>query len=147
MNATPGDSPLIGTWRLVSWENQAADGEITYPMGPDALGYILYTEDGHFSVTVMRSNRTPFVAGDLLTGTTDEKVTAMESCAAYCGRYSFHGDHIIHQVELSLFPNWIGTAQRRGLQLDGTRLTLSAGPLTLAGKEQMARLVWERANG
>jgi hypothetical protein len=45
-----------------------------------------------------------------------------------------------------VFPNWIGTDQRRGLQLDATRLTLSAGPLMLAGKDQMARLIWERAD-
>ena len=121
------DNPLIGAWRLVSWENQAADGEITYPMGPDAVGYVLYTQDGYFSVTVMRVRRPPFADGDLLRGTTEEKVMAMESSAAYCGRYSFGGDHVIHHVELSVFPNWIGTDQRRGLQLDGRRLTLSAG--------------------
>jgi hypothetical protein len=83
MHAMLSDNPLIGAWRLVSWRNQAADGEITYPMGPDALGYVLYTRDGHFSVTVTRARRSPFADGDLLSGTTVEKVMAMESCAAY----------------------------------------------------------------
>ena len=38
---------LVGAWRLVSWENRAADGQVTYPMGSDALGCLLYTADGH----------------------------------------------------------------------------------------------------
>jgi hypothetical protein len=26
---------LVGAWGLVSWENRAADGQVTYPMGAD----------------------------------------------------------------------------------------------------------------
>jgi hypothetical protein len=29
----------------------------------------------------------------------------MEGFVAYAGRYSFHGDPVVHHVELSLFPN------------------------------------------
>jgi hypothetical protein len=56
---------LVGAWRLVSWENRAADGQVTYPMGSDALGCLLYTADGHFSVTISRPGRPGFAAGDL----------------------------------------------------------------------------------
>jgi hypothetical protein len=28
---------LLGAWRLLSWENRAADGQVTYPIGTDAL--------------------------------------------------------------------------------------------------------------
>jgi hypothetical protein len=57
----------------VSWENRAADGQVTYPMGTDALGYLLYTADGRFSVTISRAGRAGFAAGDLLAGTTEER--------------------------------------------------------------------------
>ena len=63
---------------------------------------------------------------------------------AYAGRYSFHHDGVIHPVELSLFPNWVGSDQERLVELAGDRLTLSASPLLLAGKRQVPRLVWER---
>ena len=106
MQTALSDNPLIGAWRLVSWENRAADGEVTYLMGPDALGYILYTEDGQFSVTVMRARRAPFAAGDLLSGTTEEKVAAMEACAAYCGRNSFRSDHVIHFLVTEFSKHW-----------------------------------------
>jgi hypothetical protein len=83
---------LVGAWRLVSWENRAADGQITYPMGTDAVGYLLYTADGRFSVTISRRGRAGFAAGDLLNGTPEEKARAVEAFVANAGRYSFHGD-------------------------------------------------------
>jgi Lipocalin-like domain len=49
-------------------------------------------------------------------------------------------------VELSLFPNWIGSDQERWVELAGRRLILSASPLLLAGKRQVPRLVWERVD-
>jgi hypothetical protein len=137
---------LVGAWRLVSWENRAADGQVTYPKGPDALGYLIYTADGRFSVTISRAGRAGFAGGDLLGGTTEDKVRAVEGFTAYAGRYSFHGDRVVHHVELSLFPNWVGTDQERAAELAGDRLTLSAGPLLLAGKQQVARLVWARVS-
>ena len=99
-----GHSALVGGWRLVSWENHAADGQLTYPMGTDPIGYVLYTADGRFSVTISRAGRAGFAAGDLLGGTTEEKARVVEGYVAYAGRYSFHGDRVIHHVELSLFP-------------------------------------------
>jgi hypothetical protein len=137
---------LVGAWQLLSWENRAADGQITYPMGADALGYLLYTADGRFSVTISRRGRAGFAAGDLLSGTTEEQARAVEGFVAYAGRYSFHGDRVIHHVELSLFPNWVGSDQERWVELAEDRLTLSASPLLLAGRQQIPRLVWERVD-
>jgi hypothetical protein len=146
MNDRQGHSALVGAWRLLSWENQAADGQSTYPMGADALGYLLYTADGRFSVTISRANRPRFAAGDLLSGTTHEQAQAMQGFVAYAGRYSFAGDRVVHHVELSLFPNWVGSDQQRSVELAGDRLTLSASPLLLAGQPQVPRLVWERVH-
>jgi hypothetical protein len=146
MNKVQARDALVGAWRLVSWENQAADGQVTYPMGTDAIGYVLYAADGRFSVTISRRVRAGFAAGDLLSGTTEEKARALEGFVAYAGRYSFYGDRVIHHVELSLFPNWVGSDQERWVELAGDRLTLSASPLLLAGKQQIPRLVWERVD-
>jgi hypothetical protein len=144
MNKVQTRDALVGAWRLVSWENRAADGQVTHPMGTNAIGYLLYSADGRFSVTISRRGRAGFTAGDLLGGTTEEQAKAVEGFVAYAGRYSFHGDRVIHHVELSLFPNWVGSDQERWVELAGRRLTLSASPLLLAGKQQVPRLVWER---
>jgi hypothetical protein len=37
---------FVGVWKLVSWENHLADGTVRYPFGKDALGYLLYWENG-----------------------------------------------------------------------------------------------------
>jgi hypothetical protein len=144
MTAEERSDALVGGWRLLSWENRAADGRVTHPMGPDPLGYLLYTADGGFSVTISRRRRTPFAAGDLLGGSTEEKAAAAEAFTAYAGRYTFDGERVVHHVELSLFPNWVGTDQERAVEVSGDRLTLTAGPLLLDGEQQIARLVWER---
>jgi hypothetical protein len=68
----------------------------------------------------------------------------VEGFVAYAGRYTFHGDRVVHHVELSLFPNWVGTDQERSVERTEDRLTLSASPLLLAGTKQVPRLVWER---
>jgi hypothetical protein len=137
-------NPLIGRWRLVSWENRSVDGQISYPLGQDPVGYIMYDQDGYMFVAIMRAHRATFAAGDLLRGSTEEKARAAESYVSYCGRYDFHGDTVIHHVELSLFPNWVGVDQERLVELTGNRLILSTRRMLLAGTEQTAHLIWER---
>jgi hypothetical protein len=115
-------------------------------MGTDPIGYVLYTADGRFSIAISRRDRAGFAAGDVLGGTTEEKARAVEGFVAYAGRYSFQGDRVIHHVELSLFPNWVGSDQERWVELAGDWLTVSASPLLLAGRQQVPRLVWERVD-
>jgi hypothetical protein len=140
------NNPLVGTWRLVSWENRAADGTRSYPMGPDALGILIYTGDGHFSSTLMRADRAEFASSDLLGGTDEERASAVVGYLGYCGRYTFRGDQVINHVELSLFPNWIGTDQCRRIELSDRQLTLIAGPMLLHGKQQTAHVTYKRSD-
>lgn len=139
-------NPLIGTWRLVSWENQSVDdGQVSYPLGKGAVGYIMYNPDGYMFVAIMDPNRPKFVAGDLLSGSQQEKAQAAGTYVSYCGRYEFLGDTVVHHVELSLFPNWAGVEQERLVEVTGNRLTLSTRPMLLGGIQQSAHLIWERA--
>jgi hypothetical protein len=137
--------PLIGTWRLISWENRSVDGQISYPLGKNAVGYIMYNQDGYMFVAIMRPDRATFAAGDLLGGSPAEKAHAAETYVSYCGQYEFGGNIVIHHVDLSLFPNWIGVDQERLVELTGNRLTLSTRPTLLGGTLQTAHLIWQRA--
>jgi hypothetical protein len=142
--ATVTSNPLIGTWRLISWENRDADGRITYPLGEDALGYIIYNADGYMFVAIMGPGRAKFAAGDLLSGTTEERARAAGTYVSYCGRYEFRGETVIHYVELSLFPNWVGVEQERLVEVRGDRMTLSTRPMLFGGMQRSAHLIWER---
>ena len=137
-------NPLIGTWKLVSWENRSLDGQITYPLGEDAVGYISYTQDGYVFVAMMRHDRAEFTAGDLLRASAEEKAHAAETYITYCGRYDFRGNTVVHHVELSLFPNWVGVDQERLVEIAGNRLTVSTRPMLLEGTQRSGHLIWER---
>ena len=137
---------LIGTWRLVSFHIKTADGQVTYPFGRDAVGYYLFAESGYMSVAIMGAHRPKFGAGDILGGTTEEKVAAAEAYISYCGKYEIQADKLVDHVEFSFFPNWIGVDQVRLFELtdNNNTLTLSTRPLLVRGLQQTAHLVWQR---
>src|ERR671917_2245378 len=137
-------NPIVGTWRLISWENRGLDGEIVYPLGKDAVGYIMYGQDGFMFVAIMRRDRAKFAAEDLFGGGTEERAQAAGTYVSYCGRYEFRGETVVHRVELSLFPNWIGVEQERLVEVEGDRLILSTRPIVLGGVQRAAHLIWER---
>ena len=136
---------ITGTWRLLSYEARSSDGSVSYPLGRDAVGYIMYTEDGFMSVSMMASARRRYADGDLRGGTDEEKLAAADSYVSYCGRYEIQDDSVFHHVEVAFFPNRVGTSQRRFIQLDGDRLLLTTSAMLIAGKEQAGHILWERA--
>jgi hypothetical protein len=135
---------IVGTWKLVSWENRNAAGERDFPMGDDANGYIGYTADGHMFVQITARGRTPYADGDPLGGTAEERSAAITSLIAYCGRYTLYDDRVVHHAEISSFPNWEGADQVRFASIEGDRLELSTGALMVDGEVQTAHLIWER---
>ena len=137
-------NPLIGAWRLVTYEAHTGD-DVLYPLGEDASGYIMYTPDGYMSVLMMAAGRQNFEAGDMLAGTDDEKLAAASTFVAYCGRYDYQGDRVIHKIEVAFYPNRVGTEQVRYVQLHGDELILTTPPMVLAGKSRKGRIVWQRA--
>lgn len=121
-----------GTWRLLAYESLAPDGSITLPFGEAPAGLLIYTTDGRMSGQVMRRTRDPLASGPL------------DNYIAYFGAFSIDDDaqEVVHRVEGSLYPNWIGTQQRRGFAFSGNRLTLTAA---LKRSPSVNRLIWERA--
>ena len=137
-------NPLIGTWRLVTYEAHAGD-EVSYPLGEDAAGYIMYTPDGYMSVLIMAAGRTNFASDDILGGTDAEKLEAASTFISYCGGYEFLGDRVIHKIETAFYPNRVGTEQVRYVRRDGDELVLTTPPMVIRGQSRSGRLIWERA--
>lgn len=136
-------NPLVGTWRLVSFAVQDADGGIDFPFGRDAKGSLTYNADGRMAVQFGAANRARLAASDWLGGADAEIAAAARDYFAYCGTYEFHDDTVVHRVELSLMPNWMGGDQVRHVVLDGDTITLSTPPVPIGGRQQAASLVWQ----
>ncbi|HEY9674520.1 MAG TPA: lipocalin-like domain-containing protein [Waterburya sp.] len=137
-------SQFVGSWRLISWENRDDSGNVSYPFGQDAIGYLIYTDDGYMSGTLMKANRPHFAGQDILGGSIEEQARAAQSYIHYCGKYEIQTNKVIHHIEASLFPNWVGINQERFFEFQGNQLSLSTPPLLMNGKQQRGYLIWER---
>jgi hypothetical protein len=142
-----GKEQFIGTWTLVSTEHRHSDGQLTYPLGREPVGIIMYDAKGYISVQLMHPDRPAFASGDMDNGTPTEIKSAFEGFVAYFGTYEVNEEKgtVTHHVEGSLFPNWVGSAQRRFFEFSGNRLTLSTPPILIGGEQITVTLVWERA--
>lgn len=139
--------PLVGGWRLRTWVSVGDNGSEALPMGETPDGLVVYSADGTMVGIMGPGDRPPFATDDVTGGTVEERARAFATFIAYGGTYEVDGESVTHRVETSLFPNWIGTTQRRRWQLDetGRRLTLTSPPVTLGGATRIQRLIWERA--
>lgn len=139
---------LIGTWRLVSWTADV-DGHSLRPFGGETTGLISYTEDGRMWGTLMRSDREQLSAPTLAAATEADRARAAAGYLNYAGTYRVEPGRVVHQVEVSLYPNWIGTEQVREMEWEpnpagGQDLILSAAATQPDGRVVSNRLVWRR---
>jgi hypothetical protein len=122
---------LVGTWTAVSVINTAANGAKTEPFGPNPKGLLTFESNGRFSLITVRPDLPKFGTNNRATGTVDENKAVLQGSIAYFGTYSVNEADKSYtvQVEGATFPNWAGTAQRRGLSISGDELTFvnSAG--------------------
>ena len=133
---------VVGAWKLVEYsiKDKNKDGEKYYPLGKDASGFLLYTPDGYMSAQMMASGRPAYANGHIHTGSADEMAKAAKGYMAYSGRYEvIEKNHtLIHHMEVSMNPTWLGQAQERYVTLTGDTITISA-------PANNAVLIWKRA--
>jgi hypothetical protein len=118
---------LVGSWQLISWEENES-GTVNYPLGPDAVGQIIYTEDGRMSAQLMRRGVQRFASEDWRKASTEEKSRGWSGYFGYFGTYSIDLQRraVVHHIEGSWFPNLLGTDQVRQFRFEGERLILDA---------------------
>jgi hypothetical protein len=134
---------IVGTYKLLSWENRRASGETSYPLGSDAQGFLHYSKDGYMFVHIMASNRRVYSGGDLFGGESSEIVAGANSHISYCGKYRIENGEVIHTVDISSFPNWVSTEQRRHFEFKKGNLLLSVQGLKLGNEGVGAYLTWQ----
>ena len=139
-------APVVGTWKLVTYTTETADGKRTFPLGEDAVGMAVYLPNGRVSIQFMKRDRPKFQSGDAWRGTLEEERAAFEGYFAYAGRYTLDEQRstVTHHIEVSSIPNYVGIDLSRTFTIAGNRLTLRTPPRMLAGQTSTSTLIWER---
>ncbi len=139
---------LVGTYRLVDWVFTLDGVMPRHPFGADARGLLTYTADGRMWAALMRAGRPMLGTGSLLEAPPHDQAAAAAGYLSYAGSYRVEGREVVHHVEMSLFPDWIGEDQRRGFRFDKEDLVLTTPEtITSDGKRAKNVLRWRRIAG
>jgi hypothetical protein len=135
----------IGTWRLVAYTSEV-DGKVSYPLGMDATGLLVYEAHGYMAAQIAGGQRPLFTTEDYRKLTPAETDAAFKSYVAYFGTYEVDREKkaVIHRVKNSLLPNWAGTDLTRLYEFNGNRMTLRSKLMPRGGHKIVLTLDWER---
>ena len=129
-------SRLIGVWRLRSCLRTFKDGRTEHPFGEQPVGRIEYDKPGRVSALLMRPGRQ-----SALPPRTELDDDAVTGFVAYFGTFNIEeaAQTVVHHVEASLAPGWVGTVLKRRFRFNARRLIL-----TRPAPDSSDELAWAR---
>lgn len=137
---------FVGAWKLASLEFHETNGGGVRAV--EANGRLTYDTQGNMTAQMFYPGRPKFAANDAFNPTPEEALAAFAGSTAYFGTYTVDNEQqvIVHHVEDSVYPNYIGQHLRRKFRFDhnGQRVTVSTEPVILDGQQVIVSLVWER---
>lgn len=133
---------LVGTWRLVRYVDTAKGEAPVYAFGEHPLGMFLFTQDGNFSISIMRNPPAPESASTDI----DPDACIPAWYCSYFGKYRLDktGSNWIAKVEGGNIPAYLGTDQTRAFKLVGNRIVIT-GEYEEGGRTVRGERVLERA--
>jgi hypothetical protein len=132
-------SDFVGTWKLVDYSFLHEDGSVEKPWGDEVVGFLIYSAEGYMS-----GNLSPAGRRRALEKPANEKSNRKRDYIAYAGPYTVEGEIVTHHVEVSLFPNWLGTAQVRYHKREGDTLILRTPPIRSGEAIVAVQLTWHK---
>lgn len=134
---------ISGTsWTLEKYQSADKDGDILYPLGEDAKGVIIFTNDDRTSVHIMADVNNWVVSEKQLAhyNTEAEQEMAQLGYHSYSGPFTIdeEGETLTTHVELSLISSYVGSEQTRAARIEGDTLYLSNV------KHPERQLIWKR---
>jgi Lipocalin-like domain len=134
---------LIGSWDLLSFSSISAAGSISYPLGQDARGALIYSVDGYVAVNIMMSNRPSFIQPSSFA---KEELRYLDlPYLSYTGTYMIDEKRpsVTHLVEICIYPEWIGQRQFRLIKWNAEELELSSDGIVGSDQTQF-KLLWRK---
>lgn len=150
MSAGDGDTALppaalLGTWVLTDHAIEDAAGNVVERLfGDRPTGRLVYCGDGTVSVHLMSAGIRRLATHRVRGGTVQEKAAAYDGYLGYSGSWVLSGTTLVHHIDLSSFPNYVGTSQLRRIALIGDVLTLSSDPVQSEAGPVAAVATWRR---
>jgi hypothetical protein len=141
--------PLAGAWRLVSWVRVTA-ADTSPVFGPSPRGTLLLDPRSRIAaVQVAAAPRAPLSVALWLDADPDEARAAYVSYFAYWGRYAIDEAAATLTIVLEdcVFPNWVGSEQRRAYRFDDGNLVLHTPAMMVGCEAVHQQLRWARAPG
>ena len=132
---------LIGAWRLKSWTAYDDKNNKLYPLGINAQGIIIYTDDGSMSATIMNPDQMDHLRDGI---SMDSIMMGKGAYFSYAGSYCVMDGKALHMVEVSLIPEFIGTGQERFFEIEGNTLTIHSETPLSDGSIVKHILIWQR---
>jgi hypothetical protein len=135
--------PLVGTWKLMSWELEFQESGKREPYaGNEPKGYFVFTPEGRALALLTGSGRVPGQS-------VEEQAALFRSMLAYSGTYRVEGNRLILSVDICWNESWNGTDQVRDFRIEGDRMEIvsawQAHP-TMPGAPMMRGILsWQRA--
>jgi hypothetical protein len=107
-------NPLVGTWKLVSFEVETEGSNERQPWWDERpVGIVNFTKDGQMLALLTAGDRIASAsAGQLI-----------DSMCAYSGRYRVEGNRLSTIVDSAWLPTWVGTDQLRTFKREGDTLS------------------------
>ncbi len=138
-------NPLVGTWMIVSVNNERADGTKVPLFGPEPQGMLTFDAKGRYSLQLCSSGRPKFAANDRAKGTPEEYKAAIIGCNPHWGRYAIDeaSKIITFKIDHATYANWEGTEQKRSFTLANGVLTYHVPNPETTGAN--AVVTWKRA--
>ncbi|MET0983949.1 MAG: lipocalin-like domain-containing protein [Steroidobacteraceae bacterium] len=92
---------LIGTWKLLAFEDRSDKGEPRYPYGVHPQGLLIYDATGHMAIQIMKVPHPKVASGDEEHVTAAEKAALFDAYTAYFGTYEVDVERgtVTHHVE------------------------------------------------
>ena len=120
-----------GSWLPDAWETTDPSGNKFCPLGRNARGVIIYTDNGYLSVNIINPDRIDDIPAGL---SLSAMATGECSFFAYSGPYAVGDGTVEHHIDLCTVQERIGTVQKRLHSVSGNHLVIRSEPALAAAE-------------
>ena len=124
---------LVGTWGLMLISTKLPDGSSAW--GSDPIGLLIFTDNGLYSLQLMRSDRPKFASNNRVKGTPEENRAAVHGSIASFGTYTVDEANQTFTVRYlgSTFPNRERTEETWPVVINGDELRMTHRSTSVGG--------------